>query len=446
MLDASRGCFSLSFAVCNSPALRDHLIEELRSSHPGTDVVVVSTEMADVFGAVAASARAADRTALFVVGLEESLDSTKTRQPALASLNASRELWEQRFPCPVVFWLPDFAVALLSGEARDFFRYRSHRFEFVSDQAALVAALSDRFSGDLSAASSLSADEKRFRMAELEQRISQAGDPPSDVLVNYVVVWMNELFYLYFSIGDLTGAEAVLKKSLAVNEKLGRLEDAAGDYGNLATVYATRGDLTAAEQLFKKSLAINKKLGGLEAMGVVYGNLGNVYYERGDLKGAEAMHKKSLAIDEQLGHLEGMARTYCNLGTVYETSRDVDAAEAMYKKSLAIEERLGHLEGLATGYANLGGVLQTRGDLDAAEEMYKKSLGIDEKLGLLEGMAINYDNFGSLYEMRGDPKAARDHWTKARDLYAKIGMPHMVEKMQSRLDSLPPPAAAPAPP
>ncbi len=439
MLDASRGCFSLSFAVCNSPALRTHLIEELRSSDPGIDVVVVSTETTDVFGSVAASTRAADRTALFVVGLEESLDSTKTRQPALASLNASRELWENHYPCPVVFWLPEFAVALLSQEARDFFRYRSHRFEFVSDQAAPVAALADRFSGDLSAAASLSADEKRFRIAELEQRISQAGDPPSENLVNHVLVWMNELFSLYLSIGDLANAETVVKKSLALEEKAGDLKGMAINYGNLGIVYETRGQLDAAEEMHKKSLAIDEKLGRLEGMAAQYGNFGNVYAARGDLDSAEAMYRKSLAINEKLGRLEGVATCYGNLGNVYDTHGDLDAAEAMYKKSLAINEKLGHLAGIANAWSAIGIVYARRGDLAAAEAMCKKSLAINEKLGLLEGIADQHVNLGNVDGIRGDVKAAREHWTQARDLYSKIGMPDMVKDTQSQLDSLPPP-------
>ena len=93
--------------------------------------------------------------------------------------------------------------------------------------------------------------------------------------------------------------------------------------------------------MYKKSLAIEEKLGRLEGMANQYGNLGNVLQTRGDLDGAEEMYKKSLAIEEKLGRLEGMASDYGNLGNVLKTRGDLDGAEEMYKKSLAIAKEAG---------------------------------------------------------------------------------------------------------
>jgi len=70
----------------------------------------------------------------------------------------------------------------------------------------------------------------------------------------------------------------------------------------LGNLYATRGDLKGAEEMYKKSLAVNEELGRKEGMANAYGNLGVLYATRGDLKGAEEMHKKSLAIFISLGN------------------------------------------------------------------------------------------------------------------------------------------------
>ena len=238
--------------------------------------------------------------------------------------------------------------------------------------------------------------------------------------------------------GDLAGAEAMYRKSLAIEEKLGRLEGMANNYGNLGNVLFTRGDLDGAKEMYQKSLEISDPNGMLELSANQYGNLGNVLFTRGDLNGAEAMYRKALAIDEKLGRLEGMASDYGSLGIVLKIRRDLDGAQEMYGKALAIHEQLGSLEGMASDYGNLGNVLFTRGDLDGAEGMHRKSLAIEEKLGRLEGMANAYANLGIVRRTRGDFDGARANWVKSRDLYARLGAPHMVEKVQGWIDGLPP--------
>jgi tetratricopeptide (TPR) repeat protein len=397
MLAASRGTFSLSVAVCNSPALRDYVIDQLRAADGGIQTVRLPKDTADVLAVVREAVKGASPPAIFIMGMEQSLPSTAKEHPVLRHLNGTREAWKATYSCPVVFWVPEYAVRLVMTEARDFWAWRSHQFEFVAETATVKAGMTDRFAGDLTLAGNLPADEKRFRIAELEQRISEAGDPPPPQLATHVCTWLSELGYLYAVIGNLDQAETMFRNALEIEEKLGRLEDIASAYGNLGLIYQTRGNL--------------------------------------DL--AEAMHKKSLTIEEKLGRLEGMAPAYGNLGIVYARRGDLDQAETMLRKALAIDEKLGRLEGMAIRYGNLGAVYQERGDLDQAETMHRKSLAIEEKLGRREGMASDYANLGTVYEQRGDLGAAREYGTRSRDLFARIGMPHMVEEVQSWLDGLP---------
>ncbi len=236
--------------------------------------------------------------------------------------------------------------------------------------------------------------------------------------------------------GDLDQAEAMHRRSLEIEEKLGRLEGMASDYGNLGLIFETRGDLDQAEAMHRKALEINEKLGRLEGMASQYGNLGLIFRTRGDLDQAEAMHRKALEINEKLGRLEGMASDYGNLGLIFKTRGDLDQAEAMHRKALEINEKLGRLEGMANQYGNLGLIFRTRGDLDQAEAMHRKSLEIEEKLGRLEGMANQYGNLGLIFETRGEAETAREYWGMAVELYTQIGMPHMVEKVQGWIDGL----------
>ena len=405
VLEAARGEFSLSLATCNSFALRDSLISSLQATHSGIKVVNPIRGTTDVLSGILALLPDESPTALFIIDLEALLPSTNLAGPdnptpealkTLHLLNASRDRWPKALACPVVLWLSEPAVAYLAMHAPDFSAWISHRFQFVSELASAPWGVGEKLWGGTIAASNLQVEQKHLRLAELASRIADAETNPSPHLQPHVAVWAQESGYIMYSLGDLDGAEAMHRKALEIEEKLGRLEGMANQYGNLGIVLRTRGDLD----------------------------------------GAEAMYRKALEINEKLGRLEGMARQYGSLGNVLVTRGDLDGAEAMYRKSLEIDEKLGRLEGMANAYGNLGNVLVTRGDLDGTEAMYRKALEIDEKLGRLEGMASEYGNLGNLQELRGDLDGAREQWVRSRDLYARLGATHMVERVQGWIDGL----------
>ena len=423
MLVVSHGIFSLSLVVCNSPALRDHLIGELAHDHPGLVVVSIPPDTIDVHGFVCEQVAALeDRvTAICITNMEQSLPLQAEDYPTLRSLNASRELWKQRFSIPILFWMPDYAAALLSSRARDLWRWFNHQFEFVSVNIEPTLAVAEQFSGAFTDASNLDVNQKRFRIAELEERIQRAGNNPDADLIGHVRHWMNELAYLHYQLGQWAQAEESWRKLLAIVEDTHQPEDMANQYGNLGNVMQTRGDLDGAEKMYRKALKINEQLGQLEGMANQYGNLGIVMQTRGDLDGAEKMYRKALEINEQLGRLEGMANQYGNLGNVMQIHGDLDGAEKMLRKALGINEQLGSLEGMAINYGNLGIVMQIRGDLDGAEKMYLKALEIDEQLGSLEGMASDYGNLGNVMRIRGDLDGAEKMFRKALDINEQLG-------------------------
>lgn len=476
MLTASRNTFSISIAVCNSPALRGYLVERLLEDDGDYVAVTMPRDTDDFLRFTRASLGSRTPSALFLVDLENSLPSDGPR-PAIGLLNVTREKWRECFGCPIVFWLPDYAVTLLAVEARDFWAWRSHQFEFVAELSEPGATSIAMLAGGLAAALDLDSDRKRFRIAELQYRINAAGEEPVPDMTPHVATWLNELGVLLAVVGNLDEAEKMFRRILEIAEKLGLLEEMASQYGNLGNIFKMRGDLDEAEKMLRKSLAIDEKLGQHEGMSTAYGNLGLIYWTRGNLNEAEKLFRKSLGIEEKLRRLEGAARQYGNLGLVYQTRGDLDEAEKMFRKSLEINEKLGRVEGQASASSNLGNIFQARGnldeaekthrtslaiyeklgrldhaaneygslgiifhvrgDLDEAETMLRKSLAIHEKLGQLEGVAKSNGNLGGIFWKRGDLGEARKFWTKARDLFALIGIPHEVERCQGWLDSLP---------
>jgi tetratricopeptide (TPR) repeat protein len=356
MLSISEGTFSLSVAVCNSPALRDHIVAHITQELEGIKVIRIASDTLDIFDFVQHRIDDGAPRAVFVANIEEALGD-ENRNRVLQGLNVSRESWKFRFQCPVVLWLPEYAFTLLAAQARDLWSWVSHNFEFVSEQATALAGTKDVYAGKTSMAGNLDVHEKRFRIAELEQRLADIGDLPKRQLTEHALVWLNELAYLHHSLGDLDKAEKMLNQALEIHEKLGRLEGMASQYGNLGLIHRTRGDLDQAEKMLNQALEIHEKLGLLEGMASDYGNLGLIYLTRGDLDQAEKMLNQALEIHEKLGLLEGMANQYGNLGLIYKQRGDIAKAREYWGKALDLFQKIGmgpevaKVQGLIDGLA-----------------------------------------------------------------------------------------------
>ncbi|MEM7741252.1 MAG: tetratricopeptide repeat protein [Pseudomonadota bacterium] len=231
--------------------------------------------------------------------------------------------------------------------------------------------------------------------------------------------------------GDLDGAEAYLKQSLALQKELGRKEGMANQLGNLGVIAQVRGDLDGAEAYHQESLTLDKELGRKEGMAKELGNLGLIAQVRGDLDGAEVYLKESLALNEELGRKEGMAIQLGNLGVIAQTRGDLDGAEAYHKQSLALNEELGRKEGMAASLGNLGVIAQTRGDLNEAEAYNQESQALHKELGHKEGMARNLVNLGNVAFDRGDRASACAFYRQAESLFAEIGMRRELEQARA---------------
>ncbi len=86
----------------------------------------------------------------------------------------------------------------------------------------------------------------------------------------------------------------------------------ATDYANLGAIELTRGNLDAAEEYLKKSLAINEKLGRPEGVAIQYGNLGAIAEQRGNLTEARRLWMLSRDLYKKIGvkHMEAQLQSW----------------------------------------------------------------------------------------------------------------------------------------
>ena len=280
MLTVSEGTFSLSIVLCNSPALRDHLIEHVTSEMEGIQVTRIAEDTQDIFDLAQRQMPNGRPRAVFIVDMEKALAGQRSER-VLQGLNVSREQWRSRHQCPVVFWIAEYVVALLSTRCRDLWSWVSHQFEFVSEQATASAGLQDSYAGNTALARNLDVHEKHFRIAELEQRIADAGDDPQGQLREHVSIWQNELACLRWSLGELDTAMALHKEQERICRQLGNLDGLSRTLGNQALILKDRGDLDGAMALFKEVERICRQLGNVESLAIALANQAAVLAQMG---------------------------------------------------------------------------------------------------------------------------------------------------------------------
>jgi tetratricopeptide (TPR) repeat protein len=385
MLDASRGCFSLSFAVCNDRGLRDQLIRQLTDAYPGIALVALQPHTPDVLQAVEARLGASTPAALFVLDLEASVPFQAAAYPTLRALNAAREAW-QRLACPVVFWLADYAAARVAAWAPDLWRYRSHQFDFASEQATPDRALGESFPG-FDMVDGLPFEERRFRMVELEQRVREVGDPPAPELLAHALGWLYELAHLYRHANRFAEAEDLFRRGLGWAERTYGPDDprTAAALNNLAQLLKATNRLAEAEPLVRRALAMAERghWPDRPTVATALSNLAQLLKATNRQAEAEALIRRALVIDEQSHGPDHptVARDLLNLAGLLHATNRVSEAEPLMRRALAIDERsLGpDHPAVAAALNNLAGLLHATNRLAEAEPLMRRALAIAER-------------------------------------------------------------------
>jgi tetratricopeptide (TPR) repeat protein len=412
MLVASQGSFSLSFAVCDDRTLRDDLIQRLCTDFPGITRVDLAPNTPDVYQTVRERLPSSQPAAIFVLDLEASVPFEAETYPTLRVLNSSRELWEQ-LACPVVFWLAAYAAALIARKAPDFWRYRSHQFEFVPDRVTVGEFLAEPFSG-FEMADALPFEEKRFRIAELEKRLQEVGAKPSSELLPHVLTWIYELAHLYRHSNQCEQARELLERAVQLTESTYGSVDprTATAINNLATLLQATNHLAEAEPLMARVVSIFEKSLGENHPNVAaaLNNLARLLQATNRLAEAEPLMRRALAIDERSFGPEhpNVAIRLNNLATLLQDTNCLPEAEPLMRRALAIGEQSYGPDhpNVATALNNLAGLLQATNRLGEAEPLMRRVLEIFFRFTATTGhehpnLLAAIDNYAGLLEQMG---------------------------------------------
>jgi len=162
-------------------------------------------------------------------------------------------------------------------------------------------------------------------------------------------------------LGDLDGAERLLRASARYKERRGDLPGLAIAYGSLARLARERGDLEGAAESYARDLAVAQRIGDARGSGVAANGLGEVLEERylaaGDPadaeRAAEAFDAAGEAARASGNALDDAIARFYRGRFLLRTGRDPEAGAAELRESAAGLRALGEEELAARAEAAL---------------------------------------------------------------------------------------------
>lgn len=415
--------FALIFAVCNAPSYRNRLAQAL-IHHAQRPIVIVHlkplednpTMDAQIAEALAA---APPNAAAFVFGLENLLPTNDPEK----QFNTLRQLnWRRagfgRLNCPVVFWIPDYALTLIANEAPDFHDWYSGIYTFIVPAAALPDSMQNTLAvtGDFSAISGLSFEEKKRWRETLEELIAEPrGDTTAEQ--HNLANLLNRLGFLAKETADYIAAKDYFMRAIKISEALlgSNHPQFASDVCNFGNILSEIGDLLGAKVAYERALQIYELICETENadVAVSVSNLGIVLHQLGDFVGSKAAFERALRIDEAIYGSEhpAVASDIDNIGNVLESMNDINGAKTAFERALYINEAAYGMNhpAVARSAANLGKVLAITGDLNAAKLFLERALNINSAAYGEEhpNVAKDVGNLGNILRRMGNLNGAK---------------------------------------
>ncbi|MBV8855956.1 MAG: tetratricopeptide repeat protein [Acidobacteria bacterium] len=217
---------------------------------------------------------------------------------------------------------------------------------------------------------------------------------------------------VYLRRNDPEEAAAILRRSLAIEDKLGNRHGQALVLNTLATVVG-KEDPKEAEGLLRRSLEIGRLLGDEAHQAQALNSLGALTGQQRPDE-AEGLLRRSLELRRKLKDLRGQAQTLQSLANLIRRSRPAESEELL-TQSLDLDRQLGNLRGQAQVLLSLAILVWDR-DPARAVSLFQESLKINERLGDVNGQAKVLNSLGTFYLRTGEWEPARSSHQRAAEI------------------------------
>lgn len=428
----SDGEYALYFVECNLPNLRRQLIDKLEST---SDINLLTLEIADYpkdQGMHIDEWISEQKTryhnsekplsGINIVGLERLLPTDSNEQiiQTVSELNWRRSYF-QALSIPIIFWLPSYALNLLTSNASDFYDWYSDIYHFDSDSTQKNFAISQQMmslrhpTSHISAHQYLPKQEKEQQLRQLNALIDETNS------TNDIAHLKNQMGLLLFSIGLPDKALAAFQDAYLSYQTIGYKSGEAAVLSNISQVLRSQGKSDAALDCLEKSLNIINEDSDKSGLAVTLNNLGQIYYDLGESEKALEYYERSLALCVQAYDKIGIGSTLNNIASIYHTRGDNTNALKYFKSSLNICKEIDDKLGLSNLLGNIGSLYYQDSDNDTALSYFKDSLEVCKEIGNDEGVGEALSNIANIYKDQGDLASALDYFEKSLVTDENIG-------------------------
>jgi len=149
---------------------------------------------------------------------------------------------------------------------------------------------------------------------------------------------------------------------------------------NIANIYQTNRQDSIAIVYFQKSIAIERKLGRMQNLAIRLGNISTSYLRLGKLDEALSSATEGLELDRKEGRPDRIAIRLHQLGEVYSEMENFEKAKECGLEALDYFEKSGSRYGQSIVLDGLGIIEQRQKNLKNAENYLLKALSIAEEI------------------------------------------------------------------
>jgi tetratricopeptide (TPR) repeat protein len=379
--------FSLLFVRANQIPQQESLINQIKANLPDKHIEVIRFDepIENLLDELQKRLDGKKPDAIFCYNLNNSFPTSTDdfKSPFVVTLNHSRNSFKRTFECPLVLFLPEFALASLYHGAVDFYSIRSGVYLFAPQAVETDRLITQHISQNQWQLQGLLLEERQNRIETIKRLLDEYQSLPNsqrdiekeyslkvklaeiylisslsektieileDVInspevikdSNFSLGSKNTLALAYMEQGNNDKAELLLNEIIETHKNTSNVKygDYASTLNNLASVYDSQGKYDEAKILFQESLEIYRNAFDTNhpQYSVYLNNLATVYIAQGNYNGAKKLIEKAIEIDKAtIGskHPE-YAVHLSNLATIYYHQKKYINAEKLFQQAIEI--------------------------------------------------------------------------------------------------------------
>ena len=431
--------FAIFFAVVNPPLIRKQTAGELKRSLDEKEIKVHSLELDsshfDLLSIIPEKvpsyclrgAETENRSVLFIFGAEEAIAAdADTRRLFFDCLNWQRDKLRETIACPMVIWMPEFALRILTLEAPDFWAWRSGVYYLEPEPVWILKDTEELFKRGPSEYDSLTHQEKIKRLQQFKALLEEYekrsfGEKSESELLQIRFDLLQEAGKAALSLANYEEAKQYSLQCLKMAERLKDKKLSGSIFSNLSLIYLIQGDYASANEYGAKYLKLAQELGNDKNVAHIFLFLGAIANVQKDYHKADKFCKKSLEIREELGDKELIASVLSYLGGMTKDKNKIAKAKTLFEESLKINEEIGEKGRIADNLIELSDLAQSQGNIDEAIRLIGEAQAISNEINDRSRIAKVLEKQGTLAEAQGDYQQAQKYYEESLEIYELLG-------------------------